>query len=112
MIKKRVLQQLILILLKTSEKNKIDQVMFLFCWRRQPTVLFIRRCQGLIMTWTMAFKRPKVRIYATSMLADKMNELKKSNPEDEIINISIITCFISDVTISKRTLDTSLSRRL
>lgn len=25
-------------------------------------------------------------IYATSMLADKLNDLKKSNPEDEIID--------------------------
>lgn len=32
-------------------------------------------------------------IYATSMVADKFNDLKKSNPEDEIIN-DLIANFI------------------
>lgn len=47
---------------------------------RQSTVRSVRRCQGLIKTWIMAFKRSKVLFVVVSMLQVCLK------PEDEIIN--------------------------
>lgn len=51
-------------------------------------------------------------IYATSMVADKFNDLKKSNPEDEIIN-DLIANFIwgHNIFLSQASFLKSLSRR-
>lgn len=76
---------------------------------RQSTVRSVRRCQGLIKTWIMAVKRPKVLFVVVSML--RVCLMKKSKPEDEIINVLLTLSENATYLLSYASFLMSLSRR-